>query len=65
MRDERVNRDEILAAVRAQGISKLEEVGAVVLETDGSITVTEGSEMASSALCDVRGTPMPCEMDDQ
>ncbi|MEP6539181.1 MAG: YetF domain-containing protein [Bryobacteraceae bacterium] len=58
MRDERVNRDEVLAAIRAQGIARLEKVGAVVLETDGSMTVTEGSPLGdSSALCDVKGTP--------
>jgi uncharacterized membrane protein YcaP (DUF421 family) len=56
MRAERVNRDEVLAAVRAQGISSLDSVGAVTLETDGSITVTKGSEMGpSSAVRDLRG----------
>ena len=58
MRDERVNRDEVLAAIRAQGIAKLENVGAVVLETDGSMTVTEGSQLGGlSALHDVEGVP--------
>lgn len=62
MRDERVNRDEILATLRAQGISNLRNVGAVVLETDGTMTVTEGSELdASSALRDVHGAPLNCE----
>lgn len=58
MRLERVNRDEILAALRAQGISRLEDAGAVVLETDGSMTVTQGSQLGPpSALRDVKGAP--------
>ncbi len=39
MRAERVTEEEIRAAVRAQGIASLEEVDAVVLETDGTFTV--------------------------
>lgn len=39
MAAERVTEEEIRAAVRAQGIGTLEEVTAVVLETDGSFTV--------------------------
>lgn len=39
MRDERVVEAEVLAAVRQQGIAALEAVEAVVLETDGSVTV--------------------------
>lgn len=39
MRSQRVTRDEILAALRSSGLSDLEQAGAVVLETDGSISV--------------------------
>jgi uncharacterized membrane protein YcaP (DUF421 family) len=39
LRRERVTRDEVLAAARNQGIIELAEVAAVVLETDGSISV--------------------------
>jgi uncharacterized membrane protein YcaP (DUF421 family) len=39
MAAERVNEEEIRAAARAQGIGTLEDVAAVVLETDGSFTV--------------------------
>jgi uncharacterized membrane protein YcaP (DUF421 family) len=39
MAAERVTEEEIRAAVRAQGIGTLEEVAAVVLETDGSFSV--------------------------
>lgn len=39
MRRSRVTDDEIVAAVRASGFVTMEEVGAVVLETDGSFSV--------------------------
>jgi uncharacterized membrane protein YcaP (DUF421 family) len=39
MAAERVTAEELRAAVRAQGIGSLEDVAAVVLETDGSFTV--------------------------
>lgn len=59
MRAERVNRDEVLAAVRARGLSRLDDIGSVVLETDGSMTVTEGWNLGiSSALRDVQGVPL-------
>ncbi len=51
---ERVNEAEIRAAVRAMGVGNLEEVGAVVLETDGSITVIRQSSRAPlSTIADV------------
>lgn len=39
MKRERVTREEALAAVRAQGLPGLSEVRAIVLESDGSISV--------------------------
>lgn len=39
MKKERVLKNEILSALRKQGIASLEDVKAVVLETDSSITV--------------------------
>ncbi|WP_084243935.1 DUF421 domain-containing protein [Planomicrobium okeanokoites] len=42
MKKERINRVEILQAVRNQGKGSLEEVQAVVLETDGSMSVIQG-----------------------
>lgn len=36
---ERVTRAEVLSAVRGEGLARLEDVGAVVLETDGSLHV--------------------------
>lgn len=42
MKKERINRVEILQAIRNQGKGSLEEVQAVVLETDGSMSVIQG-----------------------
>ena len=57
MRRERVDRDEVLAAIRSKGIVAMSDVGAVVLETDGSFSVlprgTEGR--GPTSLADVRG----------
>ena len=39
MRDERVTRDEIEAAVRGAGYAELDEAALVVLETDGNMSV--------------------------
>lgn len=41
LRRERITREEVLAAVRAQGWPDIEQVGAVVLETDGTISVIQ------------------------
>jgi uncharacterized membrane protein YcaP (DUF421 family) len=44
----------ILFAARTRGISDLEKIEAIVLETDGSLSVLEGAEKATlSALRDV------------
>ena len=48
MKRERVTQDEILAAVRAQGLGDLSEVRAVVLESDGSISVVHGKDPGQS-----------------
>lgn len=55
LRRERVTEGEVKAAVRAEGISALEAVYAVVLETDGSFSVIEESNHhADTAMTDVR-----------
>jgi uncharacterized membrane protein YcaP (DUF421 family) len=54
LRDERVTRAEVLAAIRATGIGDIEKTAAVVLETDGSVSVISGAA-SRSALCDVAG----------
>lgn len=48
--NERVTREEVLAAMRAQGISDLSAVAAVVLETDGSFSVIPGPTVEPSII---------------
>ena len=50
LREERVTEEEILAAVRGQGVGDLSAVRAVVLETDGSMSVVTGAEAGLDAL---------------
>ncbi len=47
LKAERVTPDEILAAVRQQGLTP-EEVGAVILETEGSLSVLPGAQSAEA-----------------
>lgn len=54
MADERVMQDEIEAAVRAAGIGRLQDVAAVVLETDGSLSVIRRHDGQSDVLESVR-----------
>lgn len=56
MRQARVVKPEILAAVRKQGIASLDEVKAVVLETDGSFAIIKASDSKPTALANVSGT---------
>ena len=44
MKKARVTKDEVCAAVRAAGIGPLNQVAAVVLETDGSFSVIKTSD---------------------
>ena len=54
----RVTRDEVLAAARSRGLATLGDVEAVVLETDGSITVVRRAPSGEqSALDAVSGFP--------
>ncbi len=56
MRQERVTDSEVRAALRAHGIGTVEQVGAVILETDGTFTVIEDFDAdLPSALIDVAG----------
>jgi uncharacterized membrane protein YcaP (DUF421 family) len=55
LKEERVTRREVLAAVRGSGIGDLDRVAAVVLETDGSVSVIADTG-AASALADVEGS---------
>lgn len=49
----RIVEDEVLAAVRQQGVASLDLVEAVVLETDGSLAVVQRADADSSALSSV------------
>ena len=48
MKAERINEQEVLQAVRSQGFLSLERIAAVVLETDGSISVMQESDQSAS-----------------
>ena len=55
MKKERIAEGEILAALRANGISAVEDADAVILETDGSFSVIKNiDDSSASALKDVR-----------
>ncbi|MGM8229082.1 DUF421 domain-containing protein [Cellvibrio sp. ARAG 10.3] len=50
LRQQRVTQEEVLFAVRSQGLPQIENVAAIVLETDGSLTVLQnqqGGELTS------------------
>ncbi len=49
LRDERVTREEVLAAVRGAGFGDLAEIEAVVLETDGSFSVVSRDKAGSGS----------------
>ena len=59
LRSERVTHDEVEQAIRNQGIGRIEQVAAVVLETDGSLSVIARDEKEAelTALRSVRGGP--------
>ncbi|WP_407290632.1 DUF421 domain-containing protein [Stutzerimonas zhaodongensis] len=62
MRKARVTEDEVRSAVRSSGIAAIDDVEAVVLETDGSFSVVrKGSGDSRSTLADVT-TPGPREV---
>ena len=55
MKQERIAEGEILAALRAKGLSAIEDADAVILETDGSFSVIQNiDDSSASALKDVR-----------
>lgn len=55
MRASRVVENEVLASVRQQGIASLNDVEAVILETDGSMAVVTSGSAGASALTSVAG----------
>ncbi len=54
MTAERVTQADVDAAIRSAGIGRVEDVGAVVLETDGSLSVIPRGDQALSILSNVR-----------
>ena len=55
LRKERITEEEVRAAIRAQGIKRVEDVDAVVLENDGSLSVSwESKQPGESSLVDAR-----------
>ena len=58
LRSERITEDEVHAALRSSGIASVSQVEAVVLETDGTVSVIgSSSEAKASAMHTVRGFP--------
>ena len=56
LKQERVAKGEVLAAIRQSGGSNLDEIAAIVLETDGSFSVIKDLNVSeASALRDVQG----------
>jgi uncharacterized membrane protein YcaP (DUF421 family) len=48
MRAQRITQDEVMAALRSNGVMDASQAAAVVLETDGSITVIKGTEQEAA-----------------
>jgi uncharacterized membrane protein YcaP (DUF421 family) len=56
MVDERVSTDEVLAAIRNEGLAEIERVDALILETDGSFSVIPSAPSGESGAFEaVRG----------
>jgi uncharacterized membrane protein YcaP (DUF421 family) len=56
MREQRVTEHEMLAAARLEGMASLEEVEAIVLETDGEFSIVHATDKRhGSTLRDVPG----------
>ena len=55
LRAQRLTRDEVLAAIRSSGTADFERVAAVVLETDGSVSVMADAYPGTGALENVAG----------
>lgn len=63
MRQERITEDEVFAALRNHGRAGLESTNAVILETDGSLSVVDAdSNTASAVLVALSGYPPSAEV---
>ncbi|MFI4896465.1 MAG: DUF421 domain-containing protein, partial [Phycisphaerales bacterium JB059] len=61
MRRERVTRAEVMAALREGGLTRVDQVGAVVLETDASMSVLPRNERLSVESIDEVGRESPAK----
>ena len=59
MRGQRVTREEVVSALRASGVARPEDAAAVVLETDGSLSVVPASAAGDREAEVLRGIPAP------
>ena len=56
LKDKRVTKGEVLAAIRVKGYSCIGEIGAIVLETNGNFSVIKDLDLSqATAMRDVRG----------
>ena len=58
LRDQRVTQEEVRSAIRQQGVALLEEVEAVILETNGDLSIVKRSpQVATTVIQDVNDYP--------
>ena len=65
MRTQRVTEDEVLAAVREEGVADLDEVEAVVLETNGTFSVLHYGHAGAPRTSTLRDVPGAAEYADR
>lgn len=53
LRSQRITRHEVMSAIRTDGRSAVHEISAVILETDGSMSVVSKSRQSPTAFADV------------
>ncbi|TCZ57312.1 DUF421 domain-containing protein [Roseicella aquatilis] len=61
MRDQRVTREEVISALRSSGLARPEDAAAVVLETDGSLSVVPGAAAEGREAEVLRGMRNPAQ----
>jgi uncharacterized membrane protein YcaP (DUF421 family) len=57
MRDQRITRSEILSAIRNSGNSHIKDIAAVVIETDGSLSVVQQASNSDGGLSQLPSWP--------
>lgn len=61
MKKERIAEDEIYAILRQKGLGSIEEADAIVLETDGSLTVIKHVQTLNNGVFNYTKKPNPEE----